>query len=99
MRIITAGRTDTDAFFKLSGIRNSGKLKHHPFLVFVDSGRKDDSMVVAIVNDIKELLELPDDVQVMAQWRGEYRSDFFQFTVGDLRKFIAENPPDKWEVV
>ncbi len=95
MRIITAGRTDTDEYFRYSGIRSQKRLKHHPFLVFVCS----DEVEVCIVDNIKTLLEYSDDVQVMSQWEGEYKSDFFQFTVGELRNFIAENPPTAMEQV
>jgi hypothetical protein len=32
----------------------------------------------------------------MGQWQGNYRSDFFQFTVGDYRPY-AEEKWEKWE--
>ena len=96
MKVIISGRTDLNDYFKLSGIREYKKLTHTPFLVFLVSG---DSAEVRIVDNAKVLLEYPDETQVMAQWRGEYKSDFFQFKVGDLRRYVAEHLPEKHHVV
>jgi hypothetical protein len=96
MKIIPNGRTDPNDYFKLSGIRESKKLPHTPFLVFVVST---DAVEVKIVDSAKTLLEFPDETQVMAQWRGQWKSDFFQFKVGDLRKYVAEHPAEKYHVV
>jgi hypothetical protein len=43
---------------------------------------------VRIIDNKEELLALPDETPVMSQWSGQWRSDFFHFTVGDFRKFI-----------
>lgn len=43
---------------------------------------------VKVVSNKDSLLRYPDETKVMGQWRGEWRSDFFQFTVGDVRKFL-----------
>jgi len=88
MKIITSGRTDLTDYFRLSGIREHKKLTHTPFLIFLTS---EDAVEVRIVDNAKKLLEYPDETPVMAQWRGEWRSDFFQFKVVDLRRFIAES--------
>ena len=96
MKVITSGRTDLEDYFQLSGVRESKKLTHTPFLVFVMSRS---AVEVMIVESAKALLEHPDDTQVMAQWRGEWRSDFFQFKVGDLRRYVNEHPPEKYHVV
>lgn len=94
MAIVTAGRTDLEDFFKLSGVISSSKLNHTPFLVFETV---DDNIVVIIVTSVKELLRndmvgfrFLDDTPVMCQWRGQWRSDYFRFTVGDVRKYMAE---------
>jgi len=89
MKIITNGRTDLDSYFKLSGIREYSKLVHTPFLVFVASA---DTVEVRVVDNVKKLLEYPDETQVMAQWSGQYKSDFFQFKVSDLRRYDTEHP-------
>ena len=96
MKVITSGRTDLDDYFRLSGIRDHKKLTHAPFLVFLIAG---DVVEVVIVDNARKLLEYPDETQVMAQWTGQWRSDFFQFKVGDFRKYAAEHLADKHQVV
>ena len=83
--IILAGRTDVEDYFKISGVFQYSKLHHTPFLAFIES---DDAIQVRIVYSAKELLTLPDDTPVMGQWKGEWNSDYFQFTVGQYRKFL-----------
>lgn len=89
IKIITTGRTDIEEYFKLSGIRECTKLSHHPFIVFLSDG---DAVNVEIISDPRQLIELPPSTKVMAQWGGQWRSDFFQFTVEDFLEFIKKNP-------
>jgi hypothetical protein len=96
IRIITSGRTDVDDYFRLSGIREQRVLKHTPFLVFIVH---DDTVDVRIVDKPKDLLSYPDETQVMTQWAGQWRSDFFQFTVGQFRQYITEHPAQSYHVV
>lgn len=84
-RIILAGRTDLDDYFKNSGVFEYSKLNHTPFLVFIESK---DAVQVRIVFSAKELLTFPNETPVMGQWRGEWNSDYFQFTVGQYRQFL-----------
>lgn len=65
-------------FFQVS------KLVHNPFLVFT---QKDNELHVLTIDNADSLLAFPDDTPVMVQWPGKYRSDFFQFEVGDFRKW------------
>ncbi len=92
-KIITAGRTDLKDFFEQSGNFSGGKLLHTPFLVFLE---EEDTVRVKIVDNAEELLSFPDETPVMGQWQGNFRSDFFQFTVGDYRPY-AEEKRKKWE--
>jgi hypothetical protein len=85
LKVITTGRTDLDEFFRLSGVLDSDKLTHTPFLAFILAG---DTVTVQIIDRAAELLKLADDIEVMCQWRGDWRSDFFRFTVGRLRQAI-----------
>jgi hypothetical protein len=85
VRIIPDGRTDIDDYFKLSGVLDSEELNHTPLLAFIAS---EDTVNVRIVHKPAELLSFPDETPVMGQWRGEWRSDFFQFTVGQLRRYF-----------
>jgi hypothetical protein len=91
-----AGRKDVADYFEKSGIRDWKKLTHTPLLVFLT---RDESIEVRIIDKPVELLALPDDTPVMGQWKGEWRSDFFQFTVGQLRMHIAEHPKSAYRVI
>ncbi|HEY3054040.1 MAG TPA: hypothetical protein VGK04_11705 [Thermoanaerobaculia bacterium] len=66
------------------------------FLVFVVEPFK---VEVKLVFSAKDLLTFPEDTKVMAQWRGQYRSDFFQFTVAQFRNYIAEQPKETYHQV
>lgn len=83
IRMETSGRTEK------SGLRDYSRLRHTPLLVFVVA---DDMVKVDIVSTLEGALWYSDDTKVMGQWRGEWSSDFFQFTVGQLREHIKENP-------
>ncbi len=96
MKVITSGRTDLEEYFKLSGIREHKKLTHTPFLVFAISA---DTVEVRIVENAKKLLDFADETKVMAQWSGQWKSDYFQFKVGDLRRYVAEHPAENHQVV
>ena len=96
MGVITSGRTDVEEYFKLSGVRESKKRTHTPFLVFVES---DGDVEVKIVDSPIGLLGFPDETKVMAQWPGKWRSDFFQFTVGQFRAHTSEHPKQAHHVV
>jgi hypothetical protein len=84
-KVVLAGRTDLDDYFKLSGVLEAERLTHTPFLVFVEI---EGNIQVRIVDNLSDLLKFSDDTQVMGQWRGEWRSDFFQFTVKHCRNYI-----------
>jgi hypothetical protein len=84
--ISTAGRSDVDDYFRKSGVLTARKLPHTPFLVFVENAN---DIEVRIVDNVHSLLGHADSTKVMGQWSGQWRSDFFQFTVGDVRKFVS----------
>src|SRR5438128_7955125 len=87
-KIHLAGRTDIEAFFKESGVFESERLTHHPFLAFVED---DEAIRVKIIENPHTLLSLPDETLVMGQWPGNWRSDYFQFTVAQYRQHVIEN--------
>ncbi len=80
--IITEGREASSEFWK-SGILYL-RLKFTPFLAFVATENK---VEVKIVEKAEYFLyahkDMPDETKVMVQWQGEYKSDFFQTTVGE----------------
>ena len=90
-KVITAGRKDTKGYFQLSGVLTYEALTHTPFLVFVIDG---DTVGVKIVGSAEELVKYPPDTQVMGQWKGQYHSDFFQFTVSDALNALTEEVID-----
>lgn len=100
VEIITFGRSSNlPEFFKLSGSLESNNLAHNPFLVFALIKKSEgeemesdgDILKVEVMHSAKEVAasEWPDDTQVMAQWPGKQRSDFFKMTIGDIRKELA----------
>ena len=86
IRITLARRTDVDECFKQSGVFESERLTHTPLLVFIT---EQDAVTVRIVDKPADLLSFPDETPVMGQWTGQWRSDFFQFTVGQYRQYLA----------
>jgi hypothetical protein len=86
IRVTLAGRTDIDEYFKLSGVFESERLTHNPLLVFIT---EQDAVNVRIVDKPTDLLSFPDETPVMGQWPGQWRSDFFQFTVGQYHQYLA----------
>ncbi len=87
-KIITAGRTNAQEFFEKSGNFDTGvKLAHTPFLVFLEG---ENAIHVQIAETVERLLLFPDGTPVMAQWRGNDRSNFYRFTVGDYRAYAEK---------
>jgi hypothetical protein len=84
-KIILDGHTGTDEFFKKNSVFESERLTHTPFLVFVE---EENAVHVRIIDNPRKLLSFSNETQVMVQWPGEWRSDYFQFTVGEYRHFI-----------
>jgi hypothetical protein len=84
-RVITTGRTTLYDLFTKSNILTDNKLNHHPFIVFRDDG---DSMNVVIIFNARELFSFSDETKVMVQWKGKWNSDFFHFTIKDLKDFL-----------
>lgn len=94
--VVTAGRTAVEEFFRSSEIREAKRLVHHPFLVFVEYT---DRVEVRIVDNAATLLTYSDETKVMAQWGGRWRSDYFQFRVGQFRQYIEEHPKQPGQIL
>lgn len=88
MQIVTPGRRDISEYFR-QVVLAVGKLNHTPLLAFVVDNQR---VTVDIVDKPWMIMRYPDDTQVMGQWAGQWRSDFFSFTVKELREHIAANP-------
>jgi hypothetical protein len=87
INIILSGRTDVDQYFSISGVFDYEQLNHTPFLVFEIAG---ETLHVQIIENAQKLLSFPDETQVMGQWKGDFRSDYFQFKVGQYRQYLEE---------
>ena len=85
VKIVLDGRKDINDYFKLSRVFESERLNHTPLLAFIAS---EDTVTVRIIDRPSELLALADETPVMGQWGGEWRSDYFQFTVGQYRQYV-----------
>lgn len=74
------------AFLSKSGIL-SGSQPHTPFLALVPNGNK---VAVIRYDNAKTLAYtgLHDSVQVIAQWHGKMRSEFYVFTLRDVREAL-----------
>ena len=86
---LPACRTDTDVFLRDSGyFRKGARWPHHPILAFV---RTDDGVEVQVLDSAAQVRRsaLPDATQCLQQWRGEWSSDFFTFTLGDARAALG----------
>jgi hypothetical protein len=95
--VCTSGRADSTEFFFLSDLRSTKALTHTPILAFIM--KFDCTLEVRIITNPCDLLALNDCVKCMGQWRGRHRSDFFQFTIGDLRAHIAQYPKKDYQVI
>jgi hypothetical protein len=84
IKIETSGRTDLAEYFRLSGVFELDDIGHTPFLAFIAT---EDSVEVRIVSNCIELFKLPDETPVMAQWRGEWRSDFSNSKLATAESF------------
>lgn len=76
-------------FFEESGIRSNRATKQHPFLILRPSKTR---IKVDLATSIEDVLGLPANTRIMAQWKGKTRSDFYTFRVSELKRHIEENP-------
>jgi hypothetical protein len=84
-------RTDTDAFLNGSGYYRKGvRWSHYPLLVFKQTA---DGIEVQILTSVAQVNQstLPDESRCLQQWGGEWRSDWFTFTLGEARAALASH--------
>ena len=88
--VINDCRSDFNNFFEISLKYNlKTKFKHAPFIVIDEK-----SKAISIVDNVEALLNeygKKPTTKLMKQWTGEWKSDFFNFTVGDLQTAIKNN--------
>lgn len=77
-------------FYEQSGLRNDRVQTQQPYLTMTPGKTQ---MRVDVVYRASELLDLPPNTKVLAQWKGKKRSDYYRFTVKDLTRYLTDNPP------
>lgn len=93
---INGAKKAHSVFFEQSGIRKSKTRSQRPFLVVKNSNGQTD---LQIVEDVTEVYNMPKKTRVMTQWEGKKRSDYYTFTVGQLREYCEANPAKVGEVI
>ena len=84
MEIVLHGRSDLDAFFDKSDVLTAAKLAHHPFLAFIQEG--DGAVHVRRIDTAADVVRLPEETPLLIQWPGQWRSDYFKLTAGDVAR-------------
>lgn len=83
-------RTDLQSFFqKELKYYLKTKLNHTPFVVVDEVNNS-----INIVNKVTDLLNKfgsKPETKVLIQWRGQWNSDFFTFTVGELQQEVDKH--------
>lgn len=96
LRVSAAGcRSQLEALFDKYGpeLFAAERLNHHPFVVLaVIPAERGVEVQVQIVKSAAELVRsgFADATTVLIQWPGQYRSDYFRATVGDVRRARTE---------
>jgi len=81
--------TRTDSEGCIAELCQYTQLNHTPFIAIIeDCGVYGENTHISIVSSARELIKLDSAVKVIAQWRGKYSSDFFEFTVGDVKRHM-----------
>jgi len=94
---INGAKKAHSTFFEQSGIRKSKARSQRPFLVVRNMGTGTTDL--QIVEDVTEVYNMPKKTRVMTQWEGKKRSDYYTFTVGQLRDYCEANPAKTGEVI
>jgi len=79
-RTFTGVRHDLDDFFKMTDALTSEDRCHYPFIVLTPAGH-----VVIERKGSGLATQYPPESNVLCQWPGKWRSDFFHFTVKEFR--------------
>lgn len=81
-------RTDLEDFFRRTDALECQKRSHTPFIVLTPDGR------VVIEDSASGLAsDYPPESHVLCQWPGQWRSDFFRFTVKEFVRRYSERKP------
>lgn len=86
-------RRGLDDLFSKSDIRSCKERSHTPFLIV----NFDEKKIELCDSPIKLINDYSDDTDVIVQWRGQWRSDFFYFKIGELIDYIAKNPKESYQ--
>ena len=84
-------RNENDNLFGASGLLSYKKLNHSPCVVIAGD-------TIVVEPELRKVLQFDDDCDVIFQWRGQWRSDFFHFKIRDLKAYIESHPDIKERV-
>lgn len=87
INVVSAARDDMRHFFGKAPNFTKASNPHTPFLVF---SRGQNLVQIKFEENPRSLLDYPGDTLILAQWSGEFRSDYFQFKVDDLWNYIRD---------
>jgi len=73
--------------FELTCIRHYGRKTHDRFII-IRSDR-----TVEVVDNTSDLFNYPDDTNIIYRWQGQWRSDYFHFTLKEFKDYIKKHPP------
>jgi len=83
-------KKDLKSFFHFSGVFDEhADLRHTPFIVFFEENNLPYAQIFHSVKDLLAKIE-DDNAQVLGQWLSEWHSDFYVFTVGDIRRHFED---------
>ena len=75
-------RKDTDELWRSSGVLEWSKLSHTPFIAITQT---EGVINVHLIDSAKKAALLPEETPLLIQWKGQWRSDFFQTTAGEVK--------------
>lgn len=82
------GAGQVDAMLSKSGLVDQPVLKHQPILMIIREANAN-AVRIVLVNNAHRAAEFPRDTALLWQWPGQYRSDFFNMTAGDIADHLA----------
>ena len=83
---VSGVRSDLTDFWSISGIFDYKEHPHNQYIVITSREGSDAEIgIFSKIEDFINDLSLPDDAIVMKQWVGKWRSDWFKFTLGELK--------------
>jgi hypothetical protein len=96
--IVLDCRNDLKNFFD-NGLKYEidSTCKHYPFLVYETKGAEVHIHIIGKARDVINKFGSKKNTKVMKQWPGQWKSDFIEFTVGELSDLVKQYESNKDE--